>query len=54
MEANQHVEVTCVLAGGVELAGNAELGGGTQRAGVGETRAAMHAEGGWVARGGHR
>ena len=36
MEARWRVEVTGVLAGGTELAGNAELGGGIQRVGAGD------------------
>jgi hypothetical protein len=35
MEARWHVEVTSVLAGGAELASNAELGGDAKRVGVG-------------------
>jgi hypothetical protein len=48
------VEVTGVLAGGTELADNTELGDGAQRAGVGQDEHAVRAEGGWLARVGHR
>jgi hypothetical protein len=41
MEARWRVEVTGVLAGGAELADNAELDNGAKRVGVGVTRAAV-------------